>query len=978
MLRLCLIFLFSFFPPPYLAHFPHGHGIKVSTLLLNQQQQISGTVTDSYGPMPGVHVLIKGTHTGTFTDQEGQYSLLVNNGDTLVFSYLGYHSRELPVLGRTTLDVEMRSEVTELQEVEINAGYYTVKERERKGNGVPGTAASIRIRGQNSLRNTINDNGNLPLFIIDGIPINSSPIMTLGSDLQGGHGIDPLNTLNLSNIESIEVLKDADATAIYGSRGANGIVLITTKRGKETEEGTSLDVSMYSGIGKVSNTVDLLNTVEYLQMRREAFANDGITSYPANAYDINGTWDQNRYTDWQKELLGGTAFITNVQTSLTGGNRNTSFLLGGAFHKEGTVFPGDFHYQKVNGSLNINHISQNERFKANISINYGIDRHRLFRNSFVGTALTLAPNAPALYDENGELNWENSTWNNPLSVLGQPQNIATKNLMINSSLSYEILSGMDIKVNFGYTDMNLEEMGKRPKSSFDPADQDAIISMSEHRTTLRNSLIIEPQLTYDKKVGNGYLEAIAGATVQENINNTLQQFGRGYVIESLIGNLGGADETGISIQEDIDYVYAALFGRIGFKWDKKYFINLTGRRDGSSRFGPNNRFANFGAIGAAWIFSEEQFIKDGFPILSFGKLRGSYGLTGSDQIPDYGYSDTYQPTMASGGLYPTQLTNPDYSWEVNRKLEASLELGFLEDRIKLSTAWYRNRSSNQLVGYSLSALTGFSSVRANLPATVQNTGWEFELMTRNLRSDNFTWETSANISFPRNTLVDFPNIEQTSYFNTYRIGEPLNIAILYRFTGVNPETGLYEVEDVDQDGRFDVDDQIVIKDRGRRYYGGINNNITYKGLQLNFLWEFVQQTGLANQFTPSLPPGFGPPFAVGNVATELLGRWREVGDNTDIQRYTQSFGNLTSYNRAKGSDVAYNNDASFIRLKTLTLAYQLPHKSLSGTGMEMCKIYLHSQNLLTFTKYSGLDPQFPGGNVLPSLRMLTLGIQIKF
>ncbi|MDX1766494.1 MAG: TonB-dependent receptor plug domain-containing protein, partial [Arenibacter troitsensis] len=283
-IRLCLLYICFLVPPPYFAHFPHGHCFNsFSNLDTQQQYQISGTVTDSYGPMPGVHVLIKGSNTGTFTDANGEYSLLVNNKDTLVFSYLGYHSRELPVLGRTTLDVDMQSEVTELQEVEVNAGYYTVKEKERTGsisrvaakeielqpivspiealqgrmagvevvqsNGVPGTAPRIRIRGQNSLRNGSEDNGNLPLYIVDGVPINAAPIHSY-SGLTNSTGLDPLNTLNLANIESIEVLKDADATAIYGSRGANGVILISTKTGRGSEGKTQVDVRLYSGLSR--------------------------------------------------------------------------------------------------------------------------------------------------------------------------------------------------------------------------------------------------------------------------------------------------------------------------------------------------------------------------------------------------------------------------------------------------------------------------------------------------------------------------------------------------------------------------------------------------------------------------------------------------------------------------------------------------------------------------------------------------------
>src|SRR5690606_28160743 len=208
----------------------------------------------------------------------------------------------------------------------------------------------------------------------------------------------------------------------------------------------------------------------------------------------------------------------------------------------------------------------------------------------------------------------------------------------------------------------------------------------------------------------------------------------------------------------LKYRYNAVFTRLGVNWNEKYFVNITGRRDGSSRFGPEKRFANFWAVGSAWIFSKEPFIRNHFPILNFGKLRGSYGTTGSDQIGDYQYLDSYEATAGPNGLYPTQLFNPDFAWEVNKKIEVALELGFFKENMNLQLNWYRNRSTNQLVGYPLSAITGFTTVQSNLPATVQNSGWELEISSTNIRSKNFQWKTFLNITFPKNELINFPNL----------------------------------------------------------------------------------------------------------------------------------------------------------------------------------------------------------------------------
>ena len=346
-----------------------------------------------------------------------------------------------------------------------------------------------------------------------------------------------------------------------------------------------------------------------------------------------------------------------------------------------------------------------------------------------------------------------------------------------------------------------------------------------------------------KPMGNFNIESLVGATFQENIAQTERFQALDYPTEALIGNIGAAERMAFASQNNSEYRYMALFSRIGFDWDKKYFLNLTGRRDGSSRFGPNNRFANFGAVGAAWIFSEENSIKSNLPFLSFGKLRGSYGTTGNDQIGDYGYLDAYEATIGPGGLYPTGLANPDYSWETNKKLEVGIDLGFLNDHLRLGISRFQNRSSNQLVGYPLPYMTGFPSVQANLPATVENSGWEIEFASLNLSNKNFSWETSLNITFPKNELVSYPDIEQSSYANTYKVGHPLNIALLYEYTGLDPITGFYTISDANEDGRYDYKDRVVIKDMTREYFGGINNSITYNNLSLAFLWQVEKQEG---------------------------------------------------------------------------------------------------------------------------------------
>ncbi len=957
-----------------------------------QDITITGIITDKDGlPVPGATVSIKDTNNGTLTEMEGTYNITAPAGATLVISYLGFKSREVAVDGRKEIDIQLEEDVQALGAVEINAGYYNTTERERTGNisrvtaeeielqpvvsplqalqgrmaGVevtpggsnPGTASTIRIRGINSLR----EEGNFPLYIIDGVPIISTPVET--NSIAFNAGLDPLNTLNVSNIESIEVLKDADATAIYGSRGANGVVLITTKTDKQ--RGTGLEARVYTGASTVPNRLDLLNTEEYLRVRRKAFENDGLEPDANNAYDLV-LWDQDRYTDWQEFLFGGTSSTTNANLVFSGGNENTSFRLGGSYFSQGTVYPGDFDYNKVTGNFSLRHTSYDQKFNINLSVNYGIDINNLVGNVGFSSIARLPPNAPAIFNEDGTLNWSDWTeagLDNPLNGYYNSSTTNNNNFISNILFSYKIYSGLSFKTSLGYTNNWSEEILKLPARSSSPADVQT--NNSSHLNSNRKSWILEPQLNYEKDFGKLNLQSIMGATLQENSSSNSRFRANGYVSEALIGNLTAAETIVNAASENTEYRYSALFARIGMNWDRKYFINLTGRRDGSSRFGPNNRFANFGAVGAAWIFSEEAVIKKNLSFLSFGKLRGSYGTTGNDQIGDYGYLDAYEATAGPGGLYPSALANPDYSWEVNKKLEGAIELAFFSDRIRLGLSWYRNKSSNQLVGYALPSMTGFSSVQANLPATVENSGWELEASTINFETKNFRWQTSFNVSFPRNKLIDYPDIEQSSYANTYRIGHPLNINLGYEYDGLDPETGFYAIRDINEDGSFDYQDRNVIIDRNSEFFGGINNTLSFKKFSLQFLWQFEKKNGSHSLFNAGRPL---------NPMVDILGN---LDGESKFQKISQSSQAGTAFNNVLNTTFPIQ-DASFLRLQSLSFGYNIPRKSLERIGFKRCKLFIHGQNLLTITPYGGMDPQLSlSGIEIGNLRTVSGGVQIN-
>ncbi|MBC9795372.1 SusC/RagA family TonB-linked outer membrane protein [Sinomicrobium sp. FJxs] len=960
---------------------------------------VSGTVTDTNGePLAGANIIVKSTRRGTLADIDGSFSIKVSPKDVLIFSYLGYKTVEIPLLNREPVEVQMEEDVMTLKGAEVNAGYYTVKERERTGNiakvtseeielqpivspiealqgrmagveiqqqsGVPGNAPIIRIRGRNSLR----DEGNYPLYIIDGVPINSAPIDTENLFLNDW---DPLSTLNLSNIESIEVLKDADATAIYGSRGANGVVLITTKKGAGYNRKTEVQARWYNGFAQVGRKMKILNTEQYISMRKAAYANAGLEPNQEDAWDLL-LWDTNRYTDWPEKLLGGSSSVTDINLAASGGNATTSFRLGGSYHKQGTIFPLDNNYHKVTAAVNLNHTSENKKLRIDLSVNYGVDKSEASGvRDLVRRAYQLPPNAPRLYNEDGSLHWEEWGYSrvddNPLAEQNSITVGQVNNLVANLGLSYELFSGLNFKTNMGYTYTVRESKGKIPNTTAAPWEREDIEHVATQNYQKRLSWIIEPQLNYHSTIGKGAIDALVGTTFQKNESDGFGVWGEGFVSEILLGYIPAAElYRSFGDGRNIHYKYSALYGRLGYNWQQKYFINFTGRRDGSSRFGPNNRFANFWAVGAAWIFSEEPFVKKNLPFLSFGKFRGSYGVTGSDQIGDYQYLDAYEATPGPNGLYPTQLFNPDFAWEENKKLEAAMEVGFLQDRINLGVSWYRNRSSNQLVGYPLAAITGFTSVQANLPATVENTGWELELSTLNIKSKNFKWQTFFNISFPKNKLVNFPNIDQTSYANRYRVGHPLNILLRYQYNGIDPETGLYQVLDVNEDGSYDYQDRVVIKDIGRQYYGGITNNFSYKGVRLSFLWDFAKQTAV-KPFIFSQPPG--NPY---NRPLEDYKAWKSGDLYIENSPATK-----TAYTLALLSERGIV-DASFLRLKTVSFGYDLPSEVLNTIGIKKLRIFCAAQNLFTITSYSGLNLELiSGGSSLPALQTVTAGLQLQ-
>lgn len=965
-------------------------------------ETITGTVTGSNPaePLVGVNVIIKGTTVGTTTDADGKFAIQAGEKDIIVFSFIGYVSFETQVSGRTLIDVVLLEDTKNLNEVVVNAGYWTVKDKEQTGNiaiinadeiktqpvsnalqamsgrmagvlvtqetGVAGGGIQVQIRGKNSI-----SNGNNPLYIIDGMPVISTSLKSqyFGASLGSG---SPFSTINPADIQSIEVLKDGAATSIYGSRGANGVILITTKRGQAGKTKFTLDMS--SGVSNVTNMMSVLKTQDYLTMRKEAYKNENRVTTQANGYDLL-LWDSTRNTNWQKELIGNTGRTTNLNASISGGDKNTQFIFSMGYYNESTVFPGDFGFKRGTGSFGLNHRSSNEKFGISLSVNYQLESNKLLNEDLTNQALLISPNAPEPYI-NGKLNWGPlDRFSNPYALLLNKYNVKTNNFRSNALIDYTILPGLRVKANLGYTQIQTDSYSSVAIASISPRFG-VTTGQANFGTGSNASWIVEPQIDYRKVLAQSSISVLFGATFQESTRNTNTIRGTGYSNDQLLDNLQAATSISILEASSTNYRYNAVFGRFNYTLREKYIFDVIGRRDGSSRFGPDKRFANFGSISSGWIFSKEDFINRNFRFLSFGKLRASYGVSGNDQIGDYGYLDTYStasvPYQGGTPLSPTRLANPNYSWEVNRKMEGGLELGIFEDKLFLTLSYYRNRSSNQLVGQPLSGVTGFSTVQANLAATVENSGWEIELSSVNLRRGDFSWTSNFNLTIPRNRLVSFPNLETSAYANRYLIGQPITIDKVYNYSGVDPQTGVYQFLDVDGNLSITspIDDQTIIN-TGPKFFGGIGNSIQYKNWTLNFFFQVVSQKG------SSYLQSFDMPGFLRNQPQDVIERWRNPGDTKPIQRFSMTSASTAypAFQNAIHSELNYV-DASFIRLKNVSFSYQLPKRWTEKVKMKGTQIFILGQNLLTFTNYSGLDPETRSFITLPPLRTITVGLSI--
>jgi TonB-linked SusC/RagA family outer membrane protein len=952
-------------------------------------------ISDRGDELAGVTVHLKGTSYSVMTDQKGLFSIDNSAGaETIVVSGAEFAPQETAILGRSFIEIMIVPQVGILDET-IVKGYYKTSRRLNIGtvdkvgektiseqavsnplaalqgrvpglmitqnSGLPGADFSILLRGQNSLQR-----GTEPLFVVDGVPFNTER-QTQRSITSTNN---PFNIINPLDIESIEVLKDAEATAIYGSRGANGVILITTRKGDSGK--TRVELNLSSGFGKAQNLTEFMNTAEFIAMRREAFRNDGITPTASNARDLL-LWDTTRYTNWKQVLTGGTAHFDKVYGKLSGGNRQTSYSFAATYYNESSVAPKRVGDRRISFNTNLLHRSADKKLTVEITTLYSFSETILGVGDVTGS-ISLTPNAPKLYDSLGLLNWheKNGQFTNPLSILLKRYETRTDWMNSNFSIAYEVARGLIAKVSGGVNLQLLDELSLNPIASQSPAGNPR--GGAGFGNASNKNWIIEPQLEYRKDLfAHTKLVAQVGGSYQTKKTSRRMIDTYGYTSDALIRSISGA--TTVTAENFLsEYKYVGIFGRMTLNTHNKYLLSFTGRRDGSSRFGEDNRFANFGAAALGWIFSEEGFIKRNLRILSYGKIRTSYGSSGNDQIGDYMYLDTWSATQylynGSPALQPTRLKNDAYHWEMKTNFEAALETGFFENRLLFNAAYFRSISKDQLVNYSLPGQTGFASILMNFPAVIQNTGMELSANVKMLDKKNFKWSAGINLTINRNKLLEFPDLENTSYATRYQLGKPISQFRGYAFEGVNPATGVYQFKDLNNDGVVGTADQYFIGTMNPSFFGGIQQDLTYKNFELGFFFHFVKQKGndvLAGIFAGNTV----------NVPIELLDRWTKPGDQAKYQKYSTNIAALNAATRRASSDAGIT-DASYIKLRNVNLSYRVPVKMVRRLHAESCRLFIQGQNLATITSYKGGDPETQRLTLLPPLRVFNIGLSVIF
>ncbi len=985
-------------------------------------------------PIPGVNVIKVGTTSGTATDFDGNFKLNVTSGDVLEFSSVGYATKKVTITGQKTINVNLSEDTNTLDEVvvigygarkksDITGSVSSVKAEElnafpvlnaeqaiqgraagvsvqSNNGGEPGAPISVQIRGNSSINAS-----SAPLIVVDGFVGATMP--------QAG------------DIQSMEVLKDASATAIYGSQGSNGVIMVTTKKGRAGKARFEIN-STYS-VQNTANRLDLLNAEDFVSYRNTVLENQGsLLTHEDSGYD----------TDWQDEIYraGGTM---NHQFSFSGGAENANYYASlSYFNQEGVIVNSA--YERISFLTNVN-AQLSDKFKVglnlagNFSEKNGISTQSSGETAGVGNddvitlAIRFAPDL-GLFDEDGNYSintkYGGDFTDNPWAVASlREDDTEILDFRANTYFDYEILEGLNFKTTFGYSAKNTFRGRYIPRSliiSDDSSNGTAIVEQDNQKKFLTESF-----LTYKREIGKGILTLLGGISYQKTIRNGLYTEGSNTVADSF-SYYGIADATtfvqgaGNSDNYIRETEIQSQFGRLNFDYDDKYLLTATVRRDGASVFAANNKYAIFPSAALGWKVSNESFLVDS-EVISNLKLRASYGVTGNPGIGPYESLASYTPIQATNGgievqgftLY--QPENPDLKWESSYQQNFGFDLGLLQNKISISADYYIIDTEDLIMDNDVGvpAIAGFLNTPLANVAEVRNEGIEFSVNTSNITNDNFSWTTDIVFSKNKNTVekllngADFFTSGQPSYLGTdptsiLREGEEVGLFWGYEYAGVydggviptgmttnlNPVAGdpLFvdqEDEDGNTDGVLDANDRTIIGNPNPDFIWGLTNNFRYKDFDLSIFLQGSQGGDIFNLNQSLMANGDA------NTTYENFNNaW--TPDNTDAS--APRVGNNS--NRELSS--RFVEDGSYVRLKNVAIGYNLPSEVLDNIFLDNVRISLSAQNLLTWTKYSGLDPEvnYTGGDTsgnqeantirgfdfgnYPTIRSVSFSVNLKF
>lgn len=983
-----------------------------------QDKVVSGTVSDSSGPLPGVSVLKKGTTQGTETDFDGKYSLSVKAGDILVFSFVGMKPIERPITNSNTINVTFEEE-NMLDEV-IVVGYGTQSKRKLTDNvaslkssdisgvsnanlqnALVGKASGVQITQVNGkveggvkviIRGLASVNASQePLYVIDGIEMNNANESTQGANL------NPLLSINPNDIESIDILKDASSKAIYGTRGTNGVILITTKKGKQGSSSVTLNIS--NGVGTPTNLRKWLNADQYVELLTESFINRTGASQAAaqswvdnrlQRYQGDQNW-QDVNQDWQSQAFQN-SYIQDYDVSISGGNEKTTSFFSGAYHNTVGIVRGN-ELKRYSFRGNVNH-KVSEKFKAGFNISYSnslIDRIA-GDNAFVTPlqAIAQAPTSPARLVDGSP-----NTSTLYANFLQQQENAYSKTNIKRTVGKlwgdYKIMANLSLRSELGY---DLYDQGvdtyTGSKAPFQSTNGQAFASNRERELISTNNY-----LTYDLNFNErNDLNLVGGMTYTKSDRRTSSVTGDGFPTDAF-KSVSSAASISAGTGNFSAWSQLSYFLRGTYSFDNKYILKASLRRDGSSRFGANNRFGNFWAISGAWILSDEDFLKNS-ESLSNLKLRVSYGINGNTPLGNFQHLGLYQGNGYDGvsSLDYTQGANPNLKWEETSELNVGLDFGLFDNFVTGELDYYIKKTDDLIFNQTYpiqSGLPNNARIATNIGA-LENKGFEGVLNFNFINKDNFNWKTSFNISNNKNKLTDLPIGDQITANNILREGESINSFYLVEYAGVNPDNGNAQFirNTLNADGTRDKSitedyseaSRVIVGSPIPSWVGGLTNSIDYKGLDFSFTFQGQWGSSIYNQAGQYQETGFGN--GLDNQTIEVLDRWQQPGDITNVPQARLFL------NNGHSASTRYLQKSDFIRLRNITLGYSLPQNVLENLNLSRVRIYATGLNLLTFTDYRGYDPESTNDDAntntnigsafysAPAAKVFSLGLNLTF